>query len=222
MRVFFVAGIGECGICDYVFYAASISTAKLPDGLYAIGASAFRFCPLYSVNLPESLTVIGECAFAHCRLILVTLPQNLQSLGDDAATSNYMLTRLVMTQDQIDNGMAPEYIYSLSFHFKTLSEADESAVDNTGNYIFWKDENARYWLMGYTGNENEITLPATVNGNKYTIHTYAFSNTELNKITFEDTSDWQCKYQYNAPTDMTVSDPEQNAKNLQESYVSRE
>lgn len=181
-------GVSE--ICDYAFYAASINTAKLPDGLKTIGANAFRFCPLYSVNLPESLTAIGEYAFAYCRLIRVILPQNLESLGDSVFTSNSMLTRLIMTQDQIDNGMAPEYIYSLSFYFETLSEADESTVENIDNLIFWKDESARYWLMGYVGNEKEITLPATVNGNKYTIHAHAFSNTELDKIAFEDTSDW--------------------------------
>ncbi|MDE7406378.1 MAG: leucine-rich repeat domain-containing protein [Clostridiales bacterium] len=210
-------------INEYAFFRyKKITDLEVSTGVSEIGDYAFYATSIRTVKLPEDLTAIGESALAGCRLILVTLPQNLESLGVNAFKDNHMLTRLIMTQDQIDNGMAPDYVTSLSHYFETLSEADESTVEKIGDFIFWKDENDSYWLMDYVGNEKEITLPATVNGNKYAIHAYAFANTELDKITFEDTSDWQCKYKYNAPTDMTVSDPEQNAKNLQESYVSRE
>ncbi|MCM1368543.1 MAG: leucine-rich repeat domain-containing protein [Roseburia sp.] len=214
-------GVTEIG--DYAFYETALRTAELPDGLETIRAHAFQSSPLYRINMPESLTTIEAHAFAECRLVLVTLPQSLDSLGINAFKDNHMLTRLIMTQEQIDNGMTPDYTDRLSSYFRTLTaESHESTVEKVGNFVFWKDENDNYMLMDYLGNEDEITLPAAVNGNKYAIHAFAFEVSELDKITFEDTSNWQSKYGYNAPNDMDVSDPTTNASNLQETFVNRE
>ncbi len=216
-------GVKEIG--EYAFCASSVQTARLPESLTKIGLNAFSSCALYSVNLPEGLTEIGKQAFEWCRLVNVTLPASLQTLGENAFVNNRMMTRMVnqssLTEQQIAKGINPQVSDSQSKRFELLTEADASEVEKVGDFLFWKDENGYYFLMGYLGNAKEITLPAKVHGERYAIHAHAFDNTSLEKISFEDTANWHTQFSYNQAEPIDVTDSVQNATKLQETSYNR-
>lgn len=64
------------------FRGLHVQEIIIPDGVVAIGDSAFTKTALTSVELPNSITYIGNGAFASCaELTSVTLPENLLSLS---------------------------------------------------------------------------------------------------------------------------------------------
>ena len=71
-----------------ISYPAGISssTYTIPQGITAIGDSAFYYCDsLTSVSIPDSVTSIGDNAFYFCEsLTSVTIPDSVTSIGDNA------------------------------------------------------------------------------------------------------------------------------------------
>ena len=75
---------GILAIGDSAFsFCESLTTVTLPDSLTSIGDSAFYWCgSLTTVTLPDGLTTIGDYAFSYCdSLTTVTLPDSLTSIG---------------------------------------------------------------------------------------------------------------------------------------------
>ena len=79
-----------------ISYPAGISssTYTIPQGITAIGDSAFYYCDsLTSVSIPDSVTSIGDNAFYFCEsLTSVTIPDSVTSIGDEAFSSCSSLT----------------------------------------------------------------------------------------------------------------------------------
>ena len=81
-----------------ISYPAGISssTYTIPQGITAIGDSAFYYCDsLTSVSIPDSVTAIGNRAFYYCdSLTSVSIPNSVTSIGDYAFgdCSNLTLT----------------------------------------------------------------------------------------------------------------------------------
>ena len=71
-----------------ISYPAGISssTYTIPQGITAIGDSAFYYCDsLTSVSIPDSVTSIGDEVFYSCSsLTSVTIPDSVTSIGDRA------------------------------------------------------------------------------------------------------------------------------------------
>ena len=62
--------------------------SAIPNGVLAIGASAFNNCQIVKIQFPESVKSIGNYAFASCRYLTeVILPEGLDSIASSAFSS---------------------------------------------------------------------------------------------------------------------------------------
>ena len=76
----------------------------LPDTLTKIGAEAFYFCPIETLELPEGLQKLVHKAFFGCKkLRKVYIPENVTYLGEEAFHGFNWMEYLVIHHD-------PEYI----------------------------------------------------------------------------------------------------------------
>lgn len=207
---------------DYAFYKyAGIRELEIA-GATEIGKYAFaQNTRLYSATLPEGLTAIREYAFSECALVEVTLPESLTALDAFVFYKDRKLVRIV-NRSGLDSATIDAAARYVSNDFKIVTAPDGSAVEKIGEFVFRVNESGSYSLMLYAGNETEITLPATANGNKYAIHSYAFFGFSLEKITFADTENWVRQKGNSQPAAIDVTDPEQNANNLQSTYYDYE
>lgn len=139
----------------------------------------------------DGLTVdsISEYSFCNCQsLVKVTLPEQLKEdgIGEEAFIDCSKLVEIVnnssiqLTVGAQDNGYVARYARRI------VSPQDESALFTEGDFIFFVEAD-RYYLVSYTGNDSEITLPSSFKGNEYEIYRYAFGyNKNLVKVVLSD------------------------------------
>lgn len=208
-------------ISSRAFYKYTGIQELVIEGATQIGEYAFyQNYYLYSAALPDGLTNIGTYAFCECALVEITLPENLTALGNYAFDRNYRLVRII-NNSALENATVESAARYPSKYFEIVTESDGSSVEKVGEFVFWVDDGS-YSLMLYTGHETEITLPADAKGNKYAIHPNAFYHFSLEKITFADPTNWVRQSGYNQAVPTDVTDPAENATNLQSSYRSYE
>ncbi len=66
-------------------YIGTENAVAIPDGITAIGRSAFQGSPIISVSIPSSVTSIGDHAFATCTaLTSVSIPASVGVIGAGA------------------------------------------------------------------------------------------------------------------------------------------
>ena len=151
-------------IGDYAFYGcANLQEVVLPEGLTTIGASAFDSCPLARIVLPSTLTSIGGSAFYGCSKLFEV--QNLSAL--------------TITKGGTDNGYVGYYAKHIYGTEGTSIYAEQ------GDFLFLAAEGETPRLMAYKGEETEVTLPESYNGQNYELFEGAFkNNSRITKVSF--------------------------------------
>ncbi len=162
-----------------VFYNCySLQNAYIYGSIKTIGSNAFYNCySLIRVNIPTTVTSIGYKAFYLCKsLTSITIPNSVTSIGNEAFYSCsklvevYNLSSLNITAGASGNGYVGYYAKVIN-----KSTSQPSILRRVKNYIFMTWE-GNYYLMGYVGNEKELTLPESYNGSDYKIYKSAFYN----------------------------------------------
>ncbi|MFH6737719.1 leucine-rich repeat protein [Streptococcus suis] len=91
-------------IPDYLFKDLSGLVGMLiPEGVTAIGNSAFAYTNIADITLPTSLERIGSSAFSNTKLSSVIVPDNVKTIGSDAFR-NTPLELVVLPREMTDLG----------------------------------------------------------------------------------------------------------------------
>ena len=157
-----VAEVGEGAF----FNCVGLKSVVISEGVASVGNYAFQRCyGLTSVSVPDSLTKIGQTAFRDCyRLAEVICPSDLLELKTGSTENGYLA------------------YYALEVHHDTRSRLIQN-----GDFLFYTVDGASY-LIGYAGQDTELTLPAFYNQSPYAIHDYAFYGlNELTEVLLPDT-----------------------------------
>lgn len=136
--------------------------------LQTIDKNAFRNCySLFTVKLGADVEKIENDAFAGCdRLIEVV---NLSQ-------------KLTVTKGGSDNGQVAEHAFY-------VHNTDKTEVDDKTYEGFSFIHCDYYYLLGYSGDESRITLPAEYKGNAYKIFNKAFyKEKNLESVSLHDNS----------------------------------
>lgn len=161
---------------------SALQSVTLPDGITVISDSAFRRCEsLTSINLPDTVTTIESDAFAYCsRFINFTVPENVTTIEDGAFDECSILEVFnksalnIVAGESTFGGIAANAVnvYTPASGHSIMTTTDDG-------FVFIKTV-SEWAMIGYTGNERQITLPSSftsVDGEtitKYTIRSDAF------------------------------------------------
>ncbi len=164
-----VTSIGE-----YAFYnCTGLTSVTIPDFVTSIGKSAFHYCTgLTNVAIGNRVQSIGEWAFNNCTgLTSVTIGNSVESIGNCAFYNCYKLVEVInLSSLNIQTG-ASNY-GSVAEHAIEV-HTRESMIDNQDDYLFYTYKDVHY-LLGYIGDDTDITLPKNYNGESYEIYETAF------------------------------------------------
>lgn len=175
----------EYRINDYAFYNNDrIISVVIPENIKSYGGG-YNFKPQ-----------IGNSAFEYCdNLTKVTIPSTLSSLGDDAFRNCIRLYE-VYNLSSINLSIGSEYDGGkyLSYYAKVIHTSldEESILTRDLEGFMYMHLNDKYYVIGYAGTENEITIPSSFEFNGTTItdfeiYQYAFrENLTLRKVIIPD------------------------------------
>ncbi len=133
-----------------------LSQVTLGDKVENIGSDAFEYCyALYKITLPQTLTTLNERAFKNCYKLIEIV--NLSSLEITAGV-----------------GVA-EYAKSV------VTSEENSKISVNNSFVLYNDGSDAV-LVGYMGEQRELTLPDFIDGSTYNIGAYAFYNSNITKV----------------------------------------
>ena len=151
----------------------------IPDNVDTINTMAFANCKnLVRLTLPDSLKVVGDHAFYSCtNLISLTLGKNLTSIETSAFNDCYKLAEIynLSNIDIVKNTSLNGSVAHYALNVYTPASGNSKLREIGDGFIFYEDVDACY-LLGYTGDKTDITLPESCNGKTYDIYKYAFYN----------------------------------------------
>ena len=106
-----------------ISYPAGISssTYTIPQGITAIGDSAFYYCDsLTSVSIPDSVTSIGDLAFRFCdSLTSVSIPDSVEQIGTNPFADCSALKTI---------SVSPEHLYFATIDGVLFRKADKALI----------------------------------------------------------------------------------------------
>lgn len=148
-------------------YCESLSTVVIPDGIKIIDKNAFNCCfNLSRVIMGDSVTHINDYAFSCSELISITIPESVTEIGGSA----FQLCDFIC--EIVNNSSVEIEFVSLS---KTIDiHKGKSKLIKKDGCLFYPFE-GRISLVRYIGDETNLVLPSTVNGESYDIRRLAFA-----------------------------------------------
>ncbi len=157
------------GVNYLIGYVGDEAVLTLPDSYngqsYEINSFAFYAdLRIVSVTVPMGVTAINNFAFSECYKLLEVINKSSLDICAGATTQG----RIALNAKEVSKG--------------------ESKFCNISDYLFYTYGGVNY-LVGYVGDDTELTLPESYNGQEYEIHKYAlYENTRITRITVADKS----------------------------------
>ncbi len=150
----------------------------IPTGVASIAASSFKGCTsLASVTIPQGVTSIGDSAFEKCTALLsVTIPSTVAGIGEKAFYDCQKLIEVYDLSDRItvEKGSTSNgYLGYYAMDVYSDSSVESGVWSDENGFLFYEREDVCY-LMGYTGTETALTLPASCHEKDYAIYSGAF------------------------------------------------
>ncbi len=168
---------------DWAPYAKYINSLEIGEGVDRIGAYAFTDLKwLWFAEVGDEVEEIHESAFEGCiSLMSVYLGSSLESIDQNAFRYCYRLAEVANDSDlrikagNSDHGMVG--YYAMTVH----SDVPEYSEDDDG--FIYVENKGKYYLVGYIGEEESVTLPESKDGDDYIIAPYAFAgNTVIKEL----------------------------------------
>ena len=185
-----VTGIGSCtdkeifipptykglpvkAIGSYAFVTCNARSVTIPNSVTSIMAHAFYQChSLKSVTIGDSVTSIGYDAFVHCSsLISVVIGESVTYISESAFVRCDSLVSVVNNSSLNITVGSKDYGY-VGYYAKEVYTG-ESKIASIEDYLFYTFQGRNY-LIGYVGNDTELVLPESYNGENYEIYKSAF------------------------------------------------
>lgn len=137
---------------------------------YSIGKGVFKnYTSLTNVTIPKTVKGIGQEAFAYCgSLDHIIIPNSVKSIGSQAFYGCRGLKTVINFSDlEVTKGSSSNgYV---AYYANKVVNADLQIGD-----FFFIQNQSKFYLSGYVGDETELILPESCNGSSYEVLNGAF------------------------------------------------